>query len=94
MSFFIGVFSLSGSPVRAHPKALEAAADLPDQFRLSRYLRLAAGLLHGDLDVLPEAGWMESDVAVGAAAGALLLGGSLERQRSGTSPRWHRRSPR
>ena len=83
MSFFIGVFSLTGSPVRTHAQALEAAAALPNQFRLSRYRDSRLVMLHGDLGVFPEAGWIESDRAVGAAAGWLLLGA----QRSGAAER-------
>jgi hypothetical protein len=77
VSFFIGVFSLSDSSVRANIQALEAAAALPQQFRVSSYGDSRLVLLHGDLGVLPETGWLESDRAVGAAAGSMLLGDQI-----------------
>jgi len=84
MSFFIGVFSLSGSPLRTSIQALEAAAALSSQFRLSRYHDTRLVILHGDLGVLSEPGWIESGRAIGAAAGSLLLDGqhSGARERS------------
>jgi asparagine synthase (glutamine-hydrolysing) len=86
VSFFIGVFSLSDSPLRTTPQALEAAAALPNQFRLSKYCDTRLALLHGDLGVYPEAGWFESDHAIGAVAGLMLLGAQRpgEAKRSGS----------
>ena len=61
-------------------QALETAAALMSDFRLSRYEDEHLTLLHGDLGVLPETGWLESDRGIGAIAGSLLLGASTNKE--------------